>query len=195
MTTHDEAAPTALATPASARGKTVSEWSRRAVLPLIALFAFAVHLPVLGAARLQDDYNQTAMIAGRYPSHPGPLDLYDFINDGNRSALIERGFLPWWTDPKMELRFLRPLSSALLWLDYRVFGESGIVFEHLHSLFWWALASVGLFTLLKRLFSPRVATLGVLVFAIAPCHDLPLTWIANREALVSVAIGTFALVA
>ena len=95
----------------------------------------------------------------------------------------------------MELRFLRPLSSALLWLDYRVFGENGIVFEHLHSLFWWALASVGLFTLLKSLFSRRVATLGVLVFAIAPCHDFPLTWIANREALVSVAIGTFALIA
>lgn len=195
MTTHDEAAHTALATPAPARGKTVSEWSQRAALPLVALFAFVVHLPVLSAARLQDDYNQTAMIAGRYPSHPGPLNLYDFINDGNRSALIERGFLPWWTDPKMELRFLRPLSSALLWLDYRVFGENGIVFEHLHSLFWWALASVGLFTLLKRQFSPRVATLGVLVFAIAPCHDLPLTWIANREALVSVAIGTFALIA
>jgi len=44
MTTHDEAAPTALATPASARGKTVGEWSRRAVLPLVALFAFVPQL-------------------------------------------------------------------------------------------------------------------------------------------------------
>ncbi len=193
MTTHEEATQAALRAPAGSAAWV--EWLKRAHLPLIALFALVVHFPVLSTPRFQDDYNQVAMIEGRYPSNPGPLDLYDFINDGNRSALIERGILPWWSHPRMELRFLRPLSSGLLWADQRLFGAGGMLFEHLHSLFWWSLAAIGVFALLKNLFSRRVAAMGLLVFAVAPCHGYPLSWIANREELVSAALGMFALLA
>lgn len=168
---------------------------QRAILPLVAVFGLLVHLPVLSTPQFLDDYNQFAMVDGTYPSRPGPLDLYDFITDSNRQALIERGILPWWTHPRMELRFLRPLPSALLWFDYRVFGAHGGFFEHLSSLFWWALASVAVFTLVRRLFTRRVATLAVLVFAVAPCHGFPLSWLANREALISTTLGTFGLLA
>jgi hypothetical protein len=193
MTTHEDVtrAPAAAA-PGYVRA---AAWHlRRAALPLVAVFAFLVHSPVLSTPLFQDDYNQVAMIDGRYPSHPGPLDLYDFINDANRGPLIERGVLPWWSHPHMELRFLRPLSSALLWADHVVFG-AGALFQHLHSLFWWSLASVGVFAVLRRMFSRRVATLGALIFAVAPCHGCPLSWIANREELISLGLGTFALLA
>ncbi len=178
------------AAPASAKA---SVW-RRAAPPLVALFALLVRLPLLSTPRFQDDYDQLAMIEGKYPSQPGPFDLYDFINDSNRSALMDRGILPWWSHPSMQLRFFRPLSSALLWLDHRAFGGH-ILFEHLHSLLWWSAACVGVFTLLKTLFSPRVAGFGLLAFAVAPCHGYPLAWLANREELVSVVFGTFALLA
>ena len=197
MTTHEEVTREAFVAPA--RSGAAQGWLRRAALPLIVLFALLVHFPALSTPRFQDDYNQIAMIEGRYPSHPGPLDLYDFINDQNRQPLIERGILPWWSHPRMELRFLRPLSSALLWADHRVFGRflggGGPLFEHLHSFLWWSAASLGVYLLLRQLFSRRVAAMGLLVFAVAPCHGWPLAWIANREELVSVALGTFALVA
>lgn len=193
MTTHEEATQAALTAPA--RSRAWVEWLKRAFLPLIVLFALLVHFPVLSTPRFQDDYNQVAMVEGKYPSNPGPFDLYDFINDGNRSALIERGILPWWSHPRMELRFLRPLSSALLWADQRVFGAGGMLFEHLHSLFWWSVATFGVFRLLDKLFSRRVAAIGLLVFAVAPCHGYPLSWIANREELVSAGFGMFALLA
>ncbi len=193
MTTHEDVARAPV--PTLPRAKGFPEALRRATLPLVVLFAVLVHVPVLSTPLFQDDYNQLAMIEGRYPSSPGPLDLYDFINDENRIPLIERGVLPWWSHPRMELRFLRPLSSALLWADHGVFGAGGLLFQHLHSLFWWALASTGVYLLLRHLFSRRIATLGLLVFAVAPCHGYPLSWIANREALISVGIGTFALLA
>jgi Dolichyl-phosphate-mannose-protein mannosyltransferase len=192
MTTHEDVTRAPAATSPARR---VAWHLERAALPLVAALAFLVHLPVLSTPLFLDDYNQIAMVEGRYPSHPGPFDLYDFINDANRVPLIERGILPWWSHPRMELRFLRPLSSALLWADHRIFGAGGLLFQHLNSLFWLSLASVGVYKLLRQLFARRVATIGVLVFAVAPCHGCPLSWIANREELVSVALGTFALFA
>jgi hypothetical protein len=168
---------------------------RPAAVPLLALLALAVRLPILTAPRYADDFNQLAMLEGTYPACPGPLNLYDFISDANRSPLMELGILPWWSHPHMELRFLRPLSSALLWLDWRVFGERGAFFGHVHSLLWWAASSWGVYRLLREGFARRVALIAAFVFAVAPCHAYPLTWMANREALVSTALGTFGLIA
>jgi hypothetical protein len=192
MTAPDQAANGARAA-APASVKTAAVRLRPALVPALACFAVLVHWPVLGTCRFLDDYNQLAMTEGRYPSHPGPLDLYDFITDANRGALIERGILPWWSHPNIELRFLRPLSSALLWADHRLFRGGSPIFEHLHSLLWWALASFGVFTLLRELFSRRVGLIGAFVFAVAPCHGFPLSWMANREELISTALGVFGL--
>ena len=35
--------------------------------------------------------------------------------------------------------------------------------------------------------------MATFIFALAPCHAIPVSWLANREVLVSVALGTFAL--
>jgi hypothetical protein len=165
---------------------------RRALLIATAVVALFIHLPGLRTPLLLDDYTQRAMADGRYPSPPGPFQLYDFINDANRAALLDRGVLPWWSHPKMVMRFLRPLSSALLWVDYRVAGGNP-VWGHLHSLLWWVAACFAVHFLLRRLFSDRVAWFGVAIFAFAPCHALPLSWMANREEIVSTALGTAAL--
>jgi hypothetical protein len=166
---------------------------RPAIVPALIAFAVLVHLPIFGAPRFLDDYNQVAMIEGTYPSHPGPFNLYDFITDANRRPLMELGILPWWSHPSMELRFLRPLSSALLWLDHAAFGAGGVLFCHLHSFFWWALACWAVFALVRELFSRRVALVAALIFAVAPCHGFPLSWMANREELISTSLGTLGL--
>ena len=109
------------------------------------------------------------------------------------SSLFDRGVIPWWTDPRLVVCFLRPLPSALVWADHLLFGAHA-VWPHLHSLLWWALGTFGVAVLLRRSFGLRAGLLGTLVFALAPCHAIPLVWIANREALVSTALGVWALV-
>jgi hypothetical protein len=89
---------------------------------------------------------------------------------------------------------LRPLSSALLWIDHRVFSHSPLPM-HLHSLVWWVAAVLAVRVLYKQFFSPRVALVATAIFALAPCHALPLAWLANRETLVSLVFGALALVA
>ncbi|MGH7269052.1 MAG: hypothetical protein ACREJ3_01365, partial [Polyangiaceae bacterium] len=173
---------------AAARGRGGGRW-------WIALFlaaAVLTHLPVLRAPFFLDDFTQSSMMDGKYPSHPRLFDLYDFIDDSNRAALLERGILPWWAHPHMVVHFMRPLSSALVWLDYRLFGKSAL-WDHAHSLAWWAAASIAVHMFLRRSFSRRVAWLGAACFALSPCHVVPLAWLANRSALVSLAFGIGAL--
>jgi hypothetical protein len=197
MTPHDDAAPVhpaieAGAPPAPAR----STGARRRtwLIGALVLGVVLVHLPALRTPFFLDDYAQMAMADGQYPGHHGVFDLYDFIDHSNRSALMDTGVFPWWTDTTLVVRFLRPLSSALLWADHRVFGRDALLF-HLHSLLWWVAACLAAGAVFRRSFTPRVALLATTAFALSPCHILPLAWIANREALVSTALGALALAA
>ncbi len=160
----------------------------------ILLAGALTHLPALATPFLLDDYLHIAMLEGTFPAPRSPLNLYDFVNDADRPVLLERGVLPWWSSPKLKIRFFRPLSSALMWADHAAFGNHALPL-HLHSLFWWGAAVVAVRTLFRRLFSPRVTVLATLVFAVSPCHAIPLAWLANREVLVSLAFGVLGLAA
>jgi hypothetical protein len=105
---------------------------------------------------------------------------------------MERGLLPWWAHPELKLRFLRPVSSALMWFEQRVLGL-GVVMQHVHSFVWWLVCVLCARAIFRRILSERASLLATLVFAFAPCHAIPLTWIANRNALLSLAFGTMAL--
>ncbi|AKV03124.1 hypothetical protein AKJ09_09787 [Labilithrix luteola] len=157
------------------------------------IFAVGVlaFLPALFTPFFLDDHLHAAMVAGTFPVPRSPFDLYDFIGDDNRALFFERGLLPWWAHPNLTIRFFRPLSSALLWLDHRVLTVH-VLPMHVHSFVWWALAVLAARALFKRTFSPRVTGLATAIFALAPCHALPLAWLANREALVSLAFGAVA---
>ena len=160
------------------------------VVALIGAFLFG---PALACPLFLDDHLQVAMIAGRYPVSRSPWNLYDFISDADRAVLTERGMLPWWSDPELRLRFFRPLSSLLLWADHHVLGERPFPL-HLHSFLWWLAAVAAAYRLLGALFRDRVVvSVATIAFAVAPCHVLPLAWLANREALVAVAFGLLAL--
>ncbi len=176
-------------TPAETRKK-----SRRPLLELAFLFAIGAALfsPAVLTPLFLDDYLQGAMVEGTFPSPRSPFNLYDFVNDHDRGPLTERGLLPWWSHPKLAIRFFRPLSSALLWIDHRVFSHAPLPM-HLHSLFWWAAAVLAVRALYKQIFSPRVTLFATAIFALAPCHALPLAWVANRETLVSLVFGALAL--
>jgi len=156
-------------------------------------FAVLVHVPALFAPFIIDDFAQREMTQGLYaPGDRGPFALYDFIDDSNRAALLERGVFPWWTHPHLVVRFLRPLSSFSLYLDYRIAPRLAW-WGHLHSLLWWAAATLLVYAILESSFTRRIARIGSIVFALAQCHVIPLLWIANREAIISTATGAAGL--
>jgi len=154
---------------------------------------FLVFLPGLVSPYWLDDYVHKSMVRGTFPSPRSPFDLYNFVTDGDRKLLIDRGVLPWWTHPHLTIRFFRPLSSVLRWIDLTL-TDNPIV-QHAHSFLWWVVAVIGARSLYRESLSKRGAWIATFVFALAPCHAVPLSWLANREVLVSIAFGTFALAA
>jgi len=170
--------------------------SRRSLLEMAVLLAIGAVLfsPAMGTPFFLDDHLQGAMVEGTFPAPRNALNLYDFVDDANRTTLTDRGLLPWWSHPQLRIRFFRPLSSALLWVDHRVFSHSPLPM-HLHSLLWWAAAVLAVRALYKRFFAPRLTLMATAIFALAPCHALPLAWLANRETLVSLVFGALALTA
>jgi hypothetical protein len=168
--------------------------------PLWLVLAVGVLLfsPAIRAPFFLDDYLHIAMLEGTFPGAAAraPFDLYDFVGDDNRAQMLERGLLPWWTEPGLRIRFFRPLASALAWADHRVFGHHPLPM-HLHSLAWWVLAVLAAHRLFSRLLGDRVDRrvifVATAIFALAPCHALPLAWLANRETLVALAFGIAAL--
>lgn len=151
-----------------------------------------VFFPAIRAPMFLDDFLHRAMVEGSFPGQRGVFDLYDFVGDDNRTALLERGFLPWWAEPNLTIRFFRPLASALLYVEHRSFAAPALPM-HLHSFAWWIAAVAGARALFRRALEPRAARIAAVVFALAPCHALPLGWVANRATLIALALGTFAL--
>lgn len=176
-----------------ARAETQKKPLRPALVMALLAVGALVFAPALLTPLFLDDHLQGAMVEGTFPAPRGAFNLYDFVA-GDRALLAQRGLLPWWSDSNLTIRFFRPLSSALLWVDHRVFSHAPLPM-HVHSFVWWGLAVLSVRALYERIFSPRITLLASAIFALAPCHALPLAWVANRETLVSLVFGALALTA
>ncbi|HEY4393352.1 MAG TPA: hypothetical protein VGP64_04795 [Polyangia bacterium] len=157
---------------------------RRAHLGLV-LLGLCLVLPSLRAGFFADDYLQIAQLEGWSANPVGPLDLYSFVpRDRTRlAALLDRG-APYFAAPNLELRFLRPLSSALMALDHALFGRRPVPY-HVHTLLWYA-ALLALVGALYRRAAPRsLWLLAFLIFCLDDGHGLSVTFIAARNAVVS----------
>ena len=181
-------------TPIASRRVSAPAWLRsaRGQLGVIVALGAVAFSPGLRSPFWLDDYVQRSMLEGTFPAHRSPFDLYNFVSDADRVQLIQRGVVPWWADPHLTIRFFRPLSSLLRWLDHRFLGDVPLL-DHLHSLVWWVIAVVGARVMYRRWLGERAAFIATFVFALAPCHAVPLAWLANREVLVSLAFGTFGM--
>ncbi|MBL8923624.1 MAG: hypothetical protein JNJ54_32515 [Myxococcaceae bacterium] len=147
--------------------------------------AVLVTLPAATTGFVLDDWVQRAVVRGQF-DHTTKLALFNF-GAGDAEALapyIERGPYPWFTLPELKLRFLRPLSSALIVLDTGVFGASAWP-QHLHSTLWYVALTAVVLALYRRLV-PGVAVLAGVLFALDDAHVMPAAWLANRNAIVAV---------
>ena len=108
-------------------------------------------------------------------------------------AAKDAGTLPWIAVDDLRFAFLRPLSSALVHLDWALWPASSALM-HLHSLLWYALMLATAALLYRRwLGSLAAAALAALFFALDPGHAIAASWLASRSVVVGVAFGLAAL--
>lgn len=157
----------------------------------------ALSLPSLSMGLTADDWIQKLIAVG--PALPGlvrrPLDYFTFADGipAHMQALVDQGVFPWWSDLTVKLAFFRPLTALTHALDWTLF-PSHVWLMHLHSVGWFGLALVAAAFAYRRLLSPAwLATLALGLYAVDHVHGPAIGWIANRSALVTVALGLPAL--
>jgi hypothetical protein len=153
-----------------------------------------VSVPGLFAGFSSDDLTHRLALEGALPWYTGgAIGLYDFTPPSMQAPeFIEQGLFPWFSDPGLSLRFLRPLSSASLWLDHVLFGRNALL-AHVQSLVWMLVLVVTASSLYRRWFTAPVALLASLVFAVSGAHTMPMSWVASRHTLVAAAFGLLSL--
>ncbi|AKF04483.1 ArnT family glycosyltransferase [Sandaracinus amylolyticus] len=167
--------------------------SKRALATVVALGAL-LSIPNLFVGPLHDDLVHQLVLEGMFDLPDDPLGLYEFTHgEASNREMIARGWLHWWTDPQLTLRFFRPLSSALLAIDHALFGRAAFP-SHLHSLLWGVLLFATAAALMRRCLDARTAVIASLVYAVAGAHVMTLAWPASRHTMVSAALGGLALV-
>ena len=152
---------------------------------LVVALGVLLALPTLAAGFFADDWFMLSALRHRWSQAPPWWDLYDFVtttDDGVR-ADVASGWLPWWTAPSLRLHLVRPLSSALLALDHRVFGGASLGW-HVHSLVWWVLLLLVVAALFRRVLPGATGTLALLVFVLVPGHSQDYGWLSARHMLV-----------
>jgi len=162
----------------------------------MACLAAALCAPALGVGWLADDHLHRAKILGNPllgDSGPAITEMFVFFDgtaEGNQ-ALGDAGMLAWWAAPQVKASFLRPLTALTHILDYALWPRAPWAM-HLHSLLWLALTVAAAAALFRR-FGAATAGLAALLFAVDDGHVGPATWIANRNALVALALCMAAL--
>jgi hypothetical protein len=119
----------------------------------------------------------------------GPLDLFAFEH---QHWIIDGAGLPWWSMEQSANRFLRPISSLTHAADAWLWPNTPWLM-HAHSIAWFALCLVLANRLYARLEGPWVAGVATLFFSVEDVHGVPVSWIANRNAVMATAFGIAAL--
>jgi hypothetical protein len=155
----------------------------------IALIALLFALPSLAGGLQADDYLlQQQVMKG------GPFAAYLFTPRGEQAShawtLEQRaaGNVPWWTDEHPHARYLRPLSSLSLWLD----------FAHGAPPWWMHLENCAIYAAIVWLAAAIYRQLGLsgaglgwaaLFFGLDIAFSAPVGWIAARNTLLATCFG------
>ena len=187
--------------------------SRRRLLPWVGRRLASPYVPVvavLAALALTflavkngldvDDYYHRAVMTGsaRFSTYlGGPQDMFRFMPcDPERTrALMDIGFVPWWTYPHVKAEFLQFLTVQTHVLDYRLWPDRPDLM-HAHSLAWFALLVFLAATFYRRyLGCTWMAGAAALLFAVEDAHGTPVGWICNRNILLAASFGIACLIA
>ena len=162
----------------------------RRILPLIALLAFLLSLPMLGSGLFLDDFEQRIKLLTGDTTNIFQTFRYD---DPFTDGLIQSGVLPWWTHEATKTNFFRPLAEVFLRLDYALWPDN-FALMHLHSNLWYV-ALVIIAGLAYRAIIPGLwaAGLAATLFAIDGYHAGAVIWLCNRNVLISLSCALLCL--
>jgi hypothetical protein len=161
------------------------------------LLALVLVSPSLKTGLVADDFiHRLRLDPGRRLAgfEPAPFDLFVFASGQpeQRRHLMEVGLFAWWTAEDFRLAFWRPLSSLSHRLDHRLWPESALL-AHAHSLVWFAALLVLVGILYRRLHTPGVAHLALLLYALDDARGVVVGWVSNRNAMIAAVLGVAAL--
>ncbi|MCP4808085.1 MAG: hypothetical protein GY884_22300 [Proteobacteria bacterium] len=123
----------------------------------------------------------------------GTPNVFAFFH-GDNAQWVESGMVPWWLDPALDIRFLRPLSTLTHVIDHQLFG-TWAVGPHAHGILWYVASVVVVGLFLREVLPERIAWISTLLFALDDAHWYAALWIANRNALVALVPALLGLVA
>ena len=156
----------------------------------IAILGLAIRLDALRSPPVQDDHAQLAMLRGVFPLPRAPWDLFSFVRPGEAPALRADGLLPWWTDDRFAIAMFRPLSSLSLAAQLLLGGHR---LAHAVSALLFASLVVVAGDLFRATLPLPAAWTAKFLLALTPAATLPLLWVANQNALLSVLLGLVSL--
>ena len=165
-----------------------------------AVVAGCLTLPSLQAGLLFDDYHVKLLMQDSHSPVrllKSPLDMFRLLDgDVQRTrALMDFGFLPWWTDEAMKAAFWRPVASLTHWVDYLLWPNSPALM-HAQSVLWYALLAGAVGLLYQRLMGLTVAAgVAALLYCVDDAHVIPVGFLANRNAVLAALFGVLCLVA
>lgn len=145
-------------------------------------------LPGLGVGPVFDDWFHAIDARADSSLLSRLFNLYDFFGSGEVAPGRELGWLPWWTDDQLSLRFFRPLSSALLGIDHLLLDGGGLL-SHLHAAVWFAVLLYAAHRLFRTMFSADDARWMTPLYGVLGCHALPLAFAAARHSHVTAAFA------
>lgn len=169
-------------------------------LPLhLAVLSTLLCLPGIRMGYQADDHLHRAVLSGEQGFTElgrGPWSLFTFM-DGDAAKnvhSIAQGRLPWWTTPTIRAALFRPLTGWTHWVDMRLWPNDPTP-AHVHSLVWHALV-IALATLLLQWVMPVpwIGGFAALLYAVDDARGIPAMWIANRNALTTMAFVLLTLV-
>ena len=174
-----------------------SRWiGRTFFLPSLVFLSLLLFSPSLGGGWFADDMSHRLVFLGHPdlapPSERPLMELFSFVSSEEQlRGYIHRGYAPWWTAPKgLHLAFWRPLAAASHAMDYRLWPNSAWLM-HLHNLLCFGVFLWLLGLLYRRLLGSVGMGWGIALFSYATFwgFSMPVAWIANRNAILSVLGG------
>ena len=171
-------------------------WARRQLAHrrapwFAALAAVALSLPSLPAGFLVDDWVHRAMFLQRPGVWSGSANMFAFAPDVSPTS--EQLAFPWWATPELKLSLFRPLSAFTHYLDYQLWPDAPWLM-HANSIAWYGGAVLVIGMLFQQLMRTGwIAGLAALIYGISYTHAVPVMFIANRNAIIGVALSAVAL--
>ncbi len=187
----------------------LEKWLAGSRAYILVLAGAVLLLPSVFTGLAADDYFLSSIMLQRHsiPDLPdSPLDAFVFLQNKNngRQQWLERGFLPWWTNPQTKIAFWRPLSALTHWLDFTIYPDAPWLM-HVHNLIWYGSLCMLVLVFYRRFFIAYweehfpavrilyVAGLAALLYAADDARGLGVGWISNRNGVISAFFAITAL--